>query len=186
MTTEWWYELDGENRVVDVGPGWDEFALENDSPGATRDHVVGRPLADFIDGAQTRSLLETVLDRVRSSDAPVELPFRCDAPAVRRFMTLSGAPTENGGVRIRTRLLAEGQRDTVPLMERAGDRRRDRVRMCSWCNRIATGPDVWLEAETAAERLGLFLDREVPSVTHGICPRCLAGVNSGLPGNDGA
>ncbi|MFO7892239.1 MAG: hypothetical protein R6U63_00780 [Longimicrobiales bacterium] len=183
---EWWYALDADNRILDVGPGWDEFALENDAQGATRSHVVGRPLAEFVDGAQTRALLDTVLDRSREASEIMELPFRCDAPDVRRFMTWTGEPEADGTLVVRTRLLGEGERDALPFLERVGRRSRQPIRMCSWCNRIAAGPGLWLEADTAAERLGLFLDREVPEVTHGICPACHAGMTGELQGTDAA
>ncbi len=177
---KWWYELDADDTVVDVGPGWDEFALENDSPNATRDGVVGRPFYSFVAGSQTRALLKMIFDRARALKELVELPFRCDGPHVRRFMAFTAEVTHGGGIRVRTRLLGEGERESLPFLERAGVGSRQPIRVCSWCNRIAAGPGIWLEAETAAERLGLLLDPEPPKITHGICPGCQSGVMGGL------
>ena len=171
----WWYTLDAEDRVVGVSPGWDEFALDNDAPGATADNVVGRSFFDQVSGAETRQLLRTIFDRVRKANGPVELPFRCDAPRLRRFMTCSPERTEDGGLRVHTRLLAEGARTYFPVLEEADDGGRQPIRMCAWCQRIAVGPATWVEPETAAERLGL-LATEVPAITHGICAQCEAGV----------
>ena len=177
MAYEWWYEVDADNRVSEVGPGWDEFALANDSPGATRDRVIGRDLFGFLDGAETRALVRLILDRTREAGRCLELPFRCDGPGVRRFMVFTGEVRAGGGVRVHTRQLGEGEREALPFLERTG-RGREPIRMCSWCNRIAAA-DQWLEAESAADRLGLFL-RELPRITHGICPGCETGVMSSL------
>ena len=186
MRDTWWYELDAEDRVVDVGPGWDDFALDNQAPTATRDRVVGRPFYSHVEGSETRSLLKMVFDRTRALKKPVELPFRCDAPGVRRFMTFTSEVTHGGGLRITTRLLGEGKRDALRFLVGPGSRGREPIRVCSWCNRIAAEPGVWLEAESAAERMGLLLDPQVPVMTHGICPRCQRGVMGSLVASEPA
>lgn len=185
MAGQWWYALDAEDRVVDVSDGWDAFALENGSPGAVRDAVVGRPFYGFIAGSQTRSLLQMIFDRVRTLEQPIELPFRCDAPSVRRFMSFTAEVEAGGGLRVHTRILGTGARDALPYLEPGGASGRPAVRVCSWCNRIAVPDGRWLEAETAAEQLGLLL-APLPPITHGICPRCQRGVMESMDRPDAA
>ena len=184
MSGRWWYELDAEDRVADVGPGWDEFAHENTSPNAVRDVVVGRPFYSFVAGSQTRSLLEMIFERTRERSEPIEMTFRCDAPRVRRFMSFTSETTPDGGIRVHTRLLGAGERDALGFLRGPGVGSQEPVRVCSWCNRIAVESGRWLEAETGAERLGLLLRREVPPITHGICPGCKSGVMSQLSRED--
>lgn len=186
MAAEWWYELDREDRITAVGPAWDAFALENDTPSATRENVIGRDIYSCVDGSPTRSLLRVIFDRIRKTARPIELPFRCDAPGARRFMAFTGEPTPDGGLLIRTRLLAEAEREPLRFLRGPRDRSREPIRQCSWCNRIAAGPGRWLEAETAAEHLGLFLDATVPVISHGICAGCKTGVLGGLSEGDAA
>lgn len=182
---EWWYRLDADDRVVDVSPGWDEFAMDNDSPEATAGNVMGRSFFDQISGPHMKQLLRTIFDRVRAVGGPVELPFRCDAPRIRRFMTCLPEPLDDGGLKVHTRLLAEGARGFFPVLEEAGARGRQPIRMCSWCLRIAVGPGAWVEPETAAERLGL-LAGDVPTISHGICGQCKAGVEHRFHEGDAA
>ena len=186
MTAEWWYELDREDRITAVSPAWDEFAFENDTPSATAEHVIGRDIYSCVDGSPTRSLLQLIFDRIRSSGRAVELPFRCDAPEVRRFMTFTGEPTRDGGLLVRTRLLAEAERASLRFVGGESTGGRGPIRQCSWCNRFAVRPGHWVEAETAAEQLGLFLDGTVPVISHGLCPGCRTGVMGELSASDAA
>ena len=176
MAQEWWYRLSPDDVVIGVGPGWDEFALQNDGDGAVSDRVVGRSLFDFIDGSSTRELLRSLLQRTRARERRTELSFHCDAPHARRSMSWSAEREPDGSLLVRTRILEEGPRDPVPFMDRTVPRSTEVIRMCSWCNRIAADPEGWVEPETAAARLGLFTEREVPDITHGICPSCTAAV----------
>jgi hypothetical protein len=46
--------------------------------------------------------------------------------------------------------------------------------VCGWCKRVRHGAG-WLDVEDALAQLELSPGRE-PSLTHGICPSCLARV----------
>ena len=43
--------------------------------------------------------------------------------------------------------------------------------MCGWCDRFVVDGE-WVEVEEAARRLELFATRELPALSHGICPHC--------------
>jgi len=47
----------------------------------------------------------------------------------------------------------------------------DFLPMCAWCDRFLVDGE-WVEVEEAAERLELFRRSVLPTLDHGICPRC--------------
>jgi hypothetical protein len=101
----------------------------------------------------------------------VTFDYRCDAPALRRFMQMRMRPAEEGGVDFDSVTLRVESRAPVAPALRTGDG--PVVRMCSWCNRVECR-DTWLELEAAAEQLGLFAASCPPSLSHTMCPPCFA------------
>lgn len=172
-TTEWWYELDTDDRVAAVCDAWDAFARENGAHTTVAPAVLGRPLWEFVAGAETKHLLRRIVGSVRASARPVEAPFRCDGPGLERHMTFRAEPLEGGGMRITTRLLREVPRAGADRAD-ARDARPpgEMITMCSWCNRIRTNAG-WLEVPDAVRHLGLFAATSLPPITHGMCTGCL-------------
>jgi hypothetical protein len=170
----WWYELDQEDRVVAVGGEWDPFALQNGAPHAVSARVVGQPLWSFVNGIETMHLLQRLIAGVRASGAPVEVPFRCDAPTIERHMHFHAAPADGGRVRITTRLLSEVPVDSPPAFSSAPPAEGAMVTMCSWCNHVRMADGTWLPLAEAAARLGLFSGARMPAITHGLCHGCMA------------
>ena len=172
MSREISYRIDRENRLVDIGGDWDAFALENETPAVRRDAVLGRPLLDFITGAETRHLVEILLTRARAGSPLLRLPFRCDAPDLRRFMEMDIVSPDGVAVEYRCRVLRTEARKPVQVANAAPDAART-MRMCSWCKKVHLTRDVWVEVEDAVTRFGLLEDEAPPQVTHGICNVCL-------------
>jgi hypothetical protein len=172
--TDWWYELDADDRVVAVCGEWDAFALENGADPAVAPAVLGRSLWEFIGGAETKHLLRRVLAGVRTTARPVEAPFRCDGPGLERYMEFRAEPRDGGRMRITTRLLREvpragcAQADTVDAAALG-----EMITMCSWCNRIRTVDGIWVELADAVGHLGLFVADSLPPITHGMCTGCM-------------
>lgn len=169
------YELDREDRVVQVSPNWEAFASSNDAPELTSSKVVGRPLWDFITDLETRHLYVLLLAQVRRGST-LRLPLRCDAPARRRFLLLTLSPLLAGGVRLESQVVREEERPAEPLLARTTPRSTALLRMCSWCQRVAVNDTVWTELEEAVARLDLFGRLPLPHISHGVCPRCSASV----------
>lgn len=163
----WWYEMDSEDVISAVSPGWDDFALANDGSAAVAASVVGRPLWEFVSGEETRALLAAVLHAARSGSA-VDVPMRCDAPGRERRLSFHASMGPGGRLRVETQLMGEVTREPVILEHTRGD---GLLRMCSWCNSIRAG-DGWMEATAAVSTLGLFDLPETPRVSHGICEAC--------------
>ncbi len=166
------YRVDAEDRMVEVGGEWETFAAANGVPELTGERLRGRALTSFVSGTEMQSLTAMLLKRARAAGA-VEVPFRCDAPGERRFLSMSLRRDADDGVAIETTLLRREPRPPVALWDDRLPRRDDLLVVCSWCKR--TRLDVrWVEVEEAVEALGLFDAPSLPQVSHGICPPCRA------------
>jgi hypothetical protein len=166
------YRLDREDVIQWVDRGWDAFAARNGAPSLVASAVVGRPLFDFLTGSETRHIYTMLLRGVRESGQPVSVPFRCDAPTLRRSMELTIAPETAGALLLSTRLIDRAEQPEVALLAadpaRAGD---CFLLMCSWCKRVEV-EGAWSDVEAAVQRLRLFELATLPQITHGMCPAC--------------
>jgi hypothetical protein len=111
--------------------------------------------------------------RVRGELRSVDLPFRCDGPAVRRKMDIHIASQASGRfVLFSARLRGEEQRSEFqPLLASETPRGEETLTMCGWCDRFLVDGE-WVEVEAAVARLGLFELPEMPAIGHGVCPDC--------------
>ncbi len=114
-----------------------------------------------------------LLRRVRGELGSVDLPFRCDGPAVRREMDIHIASQASGRfVVFSARLRAEERRDEFqPLLAAETPRGEETLTMCGWCDRFLVDGE-WAEVEEAAAQLGLFQLPALPAISHGVCPDC--------------
>jgi hypothetical protein len=166
------YRIDSDDRIVSISGIWDEFATANQAAELTRDKVLNRSIYDFITGMSARYVTEQLLHGVRENGRPVSIPFRCDAPTLRRFMQMLITPEQGGEVDISSCIVREEPRDAVRLLDRDTDRSQQFVTICSWCKDIEIGEDNWLPVEDAVRVLAFFDEERQPQITHGICPAC--------------
>jgi hypothetical protein len=165
------YELDAELRIRAVDEAWSEFAAANEAPELITPRPLGRPVFDYIQDATTVHLYRALFERVRRTGRPIEFPFRCDSPGLRRFLELEIRPGASSGLELHTRVLRLEPRAPSALLERAHRRGSELLRMCSWCKGVET-PNQWCEVEEAIVALRLFERELLPTLTHGICPPC--------------
>ncbi len=166
------YRVDARATIVGVGGGWDGFAAANGAPALAADETVGKPLWHYVTGAETRYLYELLFDRVRALEVPIEVPFRCDAPALRRFMVLRVAPAADGALDLEAFARRVEKRSPVWLLDPRAVRGDGTLPICSFCKRIESGPMGWLEAEDAIARLGLLIAECPPMLSHVVCGEC--------------
>jgi len=114
-----------------------------------------------------------LLRRVRSDLRSIDLPFRCDGPAVRREMDINIASQASGRfVLFSARLRAEERRDEFqPLLAAETPRGEETLTMCGWCDRFLVDGR-WVEVEEAVTRLRLFELPKMPAISHGVCRDC--------------
>jgi len=165
------YRVDSDGRLTFVNDGWDAFAVENYTPELRGAAALGRPMTDFIAGPETRYVYDRLLARARAG-VQMTLPFRCDSPSERRYMSMAVAAMSSDEVEFRSHLVEAQPRDSVGVLERDRPRSESLLTLCSWCNRGLIG-DRWAEIEEVVAELRLF-DAEVPRLTHGLCPDCQA------------
>ncbi len=173
MTQTLSYAIDEHDHLIRVDQGYYRFAEENGW--ADAGSSLGRLLWDYVAGRELVKLQRLLVRRVRDGVGDVELPFRCDAPAVRREMDMRIVARPAGRVVLfSARLRAEEKRDVPqPLLDAAAPRSLEVVEMCGWCDRFEVGGE-WVEVEEAARRLRLFNRSELPALSHGVCPDCNA------------
>jgi hypothetical protein len=110
--------------------------------------------------------------RIRVARRSVELPFRCEAPGVRRELDLRIASNASGRLLLFSAYVrAEQPRQPQPLLDPSAPRGDSMIQMCGWCDRFLVDGE-WVEVEEAAARLELFRREEMPAISHGICPDC--------------
>jgi hypothetical protein len=165
------YELDDQLRIVAVDSAWDDFARGNAAAHLAGAALLGRAVLPMIAGDATRHLYETMFACVKRSGRTIVVPFRCDSPHLRRFLTLA-IGRGDGRLHMRSTLLRAEPRPAAPALffENAGND--ERLRMCSFCKRVKAD-EVWCEVEEAMARLKLFEAASIPSISHGVCPPCL-------------
>lgn len=114
-----------------------------------------------------------LLRRVRGELRSIDLPFRCDGPAVRRQMDVNIASQASGRfVVFSAWVRVEERRDEFqPLLAAETPRSEEALTMCGWCDRFLLDGE-WVEVEQAVARLGLFEQPAMPAISHGVCPDC--------------
>jgi len=167
------YQIDGRDRIETVSASWEPFATSNGGASAATE-VVGHSLWDFVVDDTTRHVYRDLLDRVRSGRT-VSFEYRCDSPALRRFMRMTMTPGSDGAVTFDSLTVRTEPRPEVPLLTRSDTAPGDLLRVCGWCKRVAVG-DAWLEVEQAVNELGLLAGPPPAGITHGMCPACFSRV----------
>ncbi|HEU4737137.1 MAG TPA: hypothetical protein VFS48_08955 [Solirubrobacterales bacterium] len=167
------YAIDEHDHLIRVDEGYYRFAEENGWQDAG--NSLGRSLWDYVAGRDLVKLQRMLIRRIRDEVGDVELPFRCDGPAVRRDMEIRIVARPGGRVVLfSARLRSEEEREIPqPLLDPEEPRSEMQVAMCSWCDRFEVEGE-WVEVEEAARRLQLFDRPELPALSHGICPDCNA------------
>ena len=166
------YRIDAHDVILDVDAEWLEFAELNDTPDLSRDRVVGRPLWDFIAGAEVEHLFRMIFERCRERSSGARVPFRCDSPTRVRRMILAIEPRPDRGLEVTSVLLGAEDRDHVALLDANAPRSDVLLAICSWCKRIELPDEGWTEVEPGVRKLDLFSEAPVPQLRHSVCPDC--------------
>lgn len=159
------YTLDREDRLVDLSPNWDSFALANEGEAACASHVLGEPLMQNITGDPVRMFMTAVLMRVRVSGQPETAPYRCDSETMKRLYHMTLEPLEDGAVRI-THVLDHEEPAARRVRIRPAAPGRPALQRCSICCRVK-GAQGWADPFDAAA------DQDL-RVIHTVCPDCKA------------
>ena len=164
------YRIDAEDNLVETGGAWDSFGSENDAAELCQ---LRTPVSlwSFIEGEATMHLYQLMLNKVRDNHVPLTVPYRCDAPGLRRFTMLTLAPAEGGHVDFLSRMLRCEVRSDVELLVPQTQRGPSFITMCSFCKRVDCDEN-WLEVESAIALFRSLEQANPPLISHGACPDC--------------
>lgn len=179
------YRISPDDIILEVNESWVDFAAANGAPELGPIQVLGQPLWRFISGVEVRHLYTLLLGRIRRTHSTVVIPFRCDAPDLRRFMEMTMTALPDGTVEFIATLIRTESRDVVSFLAPGSDRGQPLLTICSWCKRVQIAETDWVEVEKAVARLGLFQRDILPQLTHGVCHTCYAEVLRELSGGPG-
>lgn len=175
MGKEGWqfsYWIDSEDKIIDVNEELDQFAFENNAKLITSPFIVGTPLENHISDSSTSLLYKQLIAKARSTGKNIDLPFRCDSPAQRRFMTMRIHPESDKRVSFLTRIDKIEDRDPVLLLETNIPASDKFLQQCSWCKRVHIDDNFWVEIEEAVSTLKLMENESLPTISHSICDSC--------------
>lgn len=174
------YSIDAENCVCSVSGSWGDFAVANGTADLSPETVVGSVLWKWIADSETEQVYRTLFDRIRATGRPFAVPFRCDAPTMRRFMRLRVSAEDDGVIHLESETVREEQRDSQKLLDPILPRNGELLKMCGWCKKIPLPDDRWLEIEDAVRELSLFESPSLPQISHAMCPACYASTMKAL------
>ena len=174
------YHIDKEHRIIFLSDEWQSFANENKASFLTADTVINKSIFEFIADGECKHLYQMIVDRSRKEQVEMRLSFRCDSPDKRRFMSMEVFPLKDEAIGIKSCILREEIRDPVLLMSTGIDRTDEILLICSWCKKVKTDENKWVEVEEAIEQMGLFGASSFPKLSHGMCPACSGEVRKEL------
>ena len=179
------YVVEPSGQILACGSrNWDAFAQANGSASFVSSAVVGHDLFDYVKGKDVRCTYDYCLKALSSGrHRSFEIPFRCDAPELRREMRLSIRPIVVDDTMIavlfQSLLTSETIRppidlfDTNAVIANITNDRRPIVSMCSFCHAVRSLAEQeekrpWMSAESYY-RYGGSSDVRI---SHGVCPAC--------------
>lgn len=170
------YRIDASDRLTFVNSDFLAFAQANGAPELSEAALVGRSVWDYISGVQVQDIYRSLFGMVRSGARIDNLPFRCDSPNLRRFMKLALRSLGDGEIELRGSLLQEQARyDVRLLVDCAAPNSGGYLEVCSWCKRVLSERNHWLELEDAIGKMNLMAPLAMPELNQSVCPTCEAG-----------
>ncbi len=166
------YELDAACCLTAFDQGWSDFANENGAPElASVESTIGRSLFSFFADPTTTHLYRELFARVRSSQRPVTVRIRCDAPELVRELDLTISPLAGGGFHVRSDLVNSRARPRLSVLDRTARRNAETLLMCGWCKSVYANGQ-WIELEQGAKQLRLLERASMPRLSQGVCGSC--------------
>jgi hypothetical protein len=168
------YSVDAADVIDFVDRWWLAFATENGGAGLEEASVVGHTIWEFIADAPSRKLYREIHEHVRKTGRAIEVPFRCDSPALRRYMQLTIRRQGQGRLLYESRVIRTAPQRCLAVLDRSTKRSSSFLTMCSFCKRSLIEPSGWLEMEDIALRLKMDDQATVPELRYTVCPECLS------------
>lgn len=168
------YKINNNDRIISISSEtWNKFAIDNQGNHILEENVLHREIWDFITDMETAEIYRIVVDKVRITNKPVKLPFRCDSPEYRRLFTMEISRPEKNIILFDSKIERIEERQPVKLFEHRINKSDNFLKVCSWCKKVEIDPQKeWVEVEDAVINLNLHKIQILPQITHAICPKC--------------
>ncbi|MCF7805966.1 MAG: hypothetical protein K9N46_16370 [Candidatus Marinimicrobia bacterium] len=174
QTTEYIYTIDGNDIIRSVNEDFESFARANDGRELAGGSVIGRSLWNYVTGELTKGYYKNLISAVRENRESITLPFRCDAPSLRREMIMELRPGEDESIQFICRMNQSAPREPVEAISKTSKKSDRFLSMCSWCKRVELPDQGWMDIEEAIQIDPLLSRDPYPQFTHGICSECMA------------
>jgi hypothetical protein len=161
--------LDADLTIVYCNPAWDRFALENDGEAATRAHVLGRNLMQFVPD-ELKPFYDAAFQSARCDI--VAFDYECSSPDIYRTFRLILFPqnrTETGYALVHSLRVEEPIAGRRPVLApgAAYHLPGQPALVCSHCRRTRR-----VEAPERWDWVPAYLTPGAEIVSHGLCPVC--------------
>ncbi len=168
------YRINDRNTLVFVNDAWlAEAQAAAPHLRLASSPVLGQGLWDLMTDLSLQHLFDGLFHRLRTRQIPkVTYRFRCDTPAARRLHHITITPLPDHSLEFQTSIVAVSERPSARLLDPAVPRSGDLLRICSWCKRLLVPDRGWLDMEDALRELPALDAGPLPTLTHGMCPRC--------------
>jgi hypothetical protein len=172
-TEQYIYRIDENDNIIYVSDNWNTFIDENFGDDSCKTpHIIGRSFWDFITDSETSHLYEIMVIKVREAGRSLTVPIRCDAPDLKRYIEITVSLLENNIVEFNSTITKTESREPLDILDKSIPRSDELIKICSYCKKINVNDSCWLHTEHAIEKLKLFEKKQLPKLTHGVCPTC--------------
>ncbi len=165
-------KIDCLDKIIWVNDHWLDFARENGAPKLAESSLIGQSLWKHISDISTTHLYQTLVTKSRQELLFFTIPYRCDAPDLRRFMEMDIVPDVDGNISFESVVLKLEPRAPVRLLDPTIERSESFLYMCSYCKKLQVDKAHWSDVEEAIVKLNIFSDPRPPQISHTICPVC--------------
>lgn len=161
------YWIDKKMKIVSISGPWDEFAEKNNGPDIVSEKVRGKHVWEFITGDTTRMWFDALIQLARVKRVPIERPYRCDSPRLKRYMNMTITPEDSGLLRIEHTLISTQELQTPVNFTFAREKNTEPIHTrCSVCGRVKNS-QLWQETADRGEEEEINMN-----VTYAVCPDC--------------
>lgn len=166
------YTIDGDDKVVETAGDWERFARKNSGSDNLIHSVLGTSLWDHITDTTTTQIYRSLFTAIRSLNKKVSFPLRCDSPKVKRYLQLTLTPSDDGAIRINSKLVQTEPIQTSSIKGLRVEKGDHFLTICSWCNKLKSDDNNYFEIETFISNHPEIMVVENLQITHGICRQC--------------